>query len=124
MNVESLRIYCLGKPGATEYFPFEKFDMNILAFRIHNRIFAMIDLSDPKWFVLKCEPELAIKLREAHVEITPAFHMNKCHWNQIDISGNLPENELRRMIDHSYLEVVKKLPAHIRKPILGLTDIF
>lgn len=117
MNIESLRTYCLGKPGATEYFPFEKFGANVLAFRVHNRIFAMIDLSDSRWFALKCEPDLAAALREIHPEITPAFHMNKRHWNQIDLSGNLSDSDLRGMIDHSYDEVLKKLPAHVRKSL-------
>ena len=84
MNVESIREYCLSLPGVTEDFPF---DESALAFRIYGKIFAMIDLDDTKWFVLKCEPERALQLREEHAEISAAWHMNKKHWNQIDLTG-------------------------------------
>ena len=82
MNVETVRDYCLSLPEVTEDFPF---DETTLVFRIRGKIFAMIDLENTQWFVLKCEPELAIELRERYAEIAPAWHMNKRHWNQINL---------------------------------------
>lgn len=111
MNVESIREYCLSLPGVTEDFPF---DESALAFRIYGKIFAMIDLDDTKWFVLKCQPELAQRLREKHAEIAPAWHMNKRHWNQIDIYGHLSDSMLQALIRHSYSQVVKKLTRKVR----------
>lgn len=112
MNVESIREYCMSLPGVTEDFPF---DESALAFRIQGKIFAMIDLDQPKWFVLKCQPELAQQLREEHAEIAPAWHMNKRHWNQIDIYGHLSDNLMQALIRHSYAQVVKKLPLTVRR---------
>lgn len=112
MNVESIREYCLSLPCAEEYFPF---DETTLAFRIYGKIFAMIDLDDTKWFVLKCQPELAQRLREEHAEIAPAWHMNKRHWNQIDIYGHLSDSMLQALIRHSYSQVAKKLPRKVRQ---------
>ena len=60
MNVESVRDYCLSLPAASEYFPF---DETTLAFRVVDKIFAMIDLEDTQWFVLKCDPDYALELR-------------------------------------------------------------
>ena len=99
-------------PCAEEYFPF---DETTLAFRVLGRIFAMIDLDDTKWFVLKCEPERALQLREEHAEIAPAWHMNKRHWNQIDIYGHLSDSMLQALIRHSYSQVAKKLPRKVRQ---------
>lgn len=112
MNVESIREYCLSLPCAEEYFPF---DETTLAFRVLGRIFTMIDLDDTKWFVLKCQPELAQRLREEHAEIAPAWHMNKRHWNQIDIYGHLSDSMLQALIRHSYSQVVKKLTRKVRQ---------
>ena len=75
----------------------------------------MVDLENTEWFVLKCEPEYAIELRECHPEIAPAWHMNKKHWNQLDLFGSLTDCLVQNLIRHSYNEVVRKLPKKIRE---------
>lgn len=110
MNIESVREYCLSLPQTTEDFPF---DETTLAFRIAGKIFAMIDLENTEWFVLKCNPERAIELRENYMDITPAWHMNKKYWNQLNLYGSLPDKLIRTLICHSYNEVVKKIPKRV-----------
>ena len=112
MDVESVREYCLSLPLATEDFPFDEVT---LAFRVLGRIFAMIDLEDTTWFVLKCQPDYAIDLRDRYPEITPAWHMNKRHWNQVNLFGALPDELIRHLIRHSYREVVKKLTSKVKQ---------
>ena len=106
MNIESAREYCLSLPQVTEDFPF---DETTLVFRIGGKIFAMLDLENTEWFVLKCQPEYAIELRERYPDIAPAWHMNKKHWNQLNLYGNLPDDLVQSLIQHSYDEVVKKM---------------
>jgi predicted DNA-binding protein (MmcQ/YjbR family) len=75
MNIEEIRDYCLAKPGVTEGFPF---DETTLVFKVMNKMFALTGLEgDPPFVNLKCDPELAIELREQHPEVTPAWHFNK-----------------------------------------------
>lgn len=111
MNVENVREFCLSLPLATEDFPF---DEETLAFRVLGRIFAMIDLADTSWFVLKCDPDYALVLRDAHEEIVGAWHMNKRHWNQVNIFGRLSDALIQSMIRHSYTEVVRKLSKKLK----------
>ena len=111
MNVEQVREYCLSLPLATEDFPF---DEDTLAFRVLGRIFAMIDLSHTQWFVLKCQPDYAVFLRDRHPEIRPAWHMNKKHWNQVYLDRDVPEALIRSLIDHSYEQVYKKIPRKVK----------
>ena len=106
MNIERAREYCLALPQVTEDFPF---DETTLVFRIGGKIFAMLDLENTEWFVLKCQPEYAIELRERYPDIAPAWHMNKKHWNQLNLYGNLPDDLVQALIQHSYDEVVKKM---------------
>lgn len=120
MNIESVREYCLSLPHATEDFPF---DETTLAFRIGGRIFAMIDLERTEWFVLKCNPDMAIELREKYAEISPAWHMNKRHWNQINLFGYLSEELICSLIRHSYSLVVQKLPKALRLSLKGVTKV-
>jgi len=75
MNIEEIREYCLAKPGVTESFPFNE---TALVFKVAGKMFALLDLSeDSRGISLKCDPELAIELRDQHIEVTPAWHFNK-----------------------------------------------
>lgn len=111
MNIEYVREYCLSLPQTTEDFPFNE---NTLCFRVAGKIFAILDLEDTEWFALKCEPEYAIELRERHTEINAAYHMNKKHWNQLNLQGMMPDNLIRHLICHSYNEVIKKIPKKLK----------
>lgn len=103
MNYEEIRECCLAKPGATEGFPFND---TALVFKV-GKIFAILDLSEEsRGISLKCDPELAIELREHYPEVTPAWHLNKQHWNGINLQGNISAKLLKQWIDHSY-EIVK-----------------
>ena len=111
MNIEEVRDYCLSLPQVTEDFPF---DETTLVFRIERKIFAMVDLENTEWFVLKCDPEYALDLRERHSEISGAWHMNKKYWNQLNLFGALQDELIKHLIRHSYNEVVKKLPRRVK----------
>ncbi len=106
MNIETLRDYCLALPQVTEYFPF---DETTLAFRVGEKIFAMLDLEDTEWFVLKCNPDYAILLRDRYSDVAPAWHMNKKYWNQLNIFGSLSDSLITTLIRHSYNEVIAKM---------------
>ena len=112
MNIEEIREYCISKPGVTEGLPFND---TALVFKVAGKMFALLDLSeDSRGISLKCDPELAIELREQHPEVTPAWHFNKQHWNGVALNGNLDEGLLKEWIDHSYAIVVESLPKSKR----------
>jgi predicted DNA-binding protein (MmcQ/YjbR family) len=77
----------------------------------------MLDLERTEWFVLKCQPDYAIELRDRHPEITGAWHMNKKHWNQLCLEGYLTDDLVKNLIRHSYNEVVKKIPRRTREEL-------
>jgi predicted DNA-binding protein (MmcQ/YjbR family) len=113
MNVEQIREYCIGKKGVTESLPFND---TALVFKVMDKMFALLDLSDDgRGISLKCNPELAIDLRARYPEVIPAWHFNKQHWNGVDIYGNVPDEKLRKWIDHSYEIVIKSLPKKKRE---------
>jgi predicted DNA-binding protein (MmcQ/YjbR family) len=63
---------------------------------------------------LKCDPQEALMLRDIFPEVTPGYHMNKKHWNTIQLDGDLPRGEIERMMDNSYTLVVKSLPRKVK----------
>lgn len=113
MNIEDFRAYCLAKPNTTEGAPF---GADALVFKVSGKMFALASLDEvPPRVNLKCDPERTLDLRDRYEEVTPGYHMNKKHWNTIELSGGVPELELRGMIDHSYDLVVAGLPKKRRK---------
>ena len=108
MNIESFREYCLKKPAATETTPFGPDD---IVFKVGGKMFAIAALMEvPARVNLKCDPDLALELRDRYEQVTPGYHMNKKHWNTVELSGGIPESEMRKMIGHSYDLVVQSLP--------------
>jgi predicted DNA-binding protein (MmcQ/YjbR family) len=105
MNIEILREYCLSKKGSTESFPFGE---ETLVFKAGGKIFALVNLDGELSINLKCEPSLAIDLRERYSAVTPGYHMNKKHWNTVMLNGSVPDKEIHSWIDHSYNLIVGK----------------
>ncbi|MEX8547771.1 MAG: MmcQ/YjbR family DNA-binding protein [Mucilaginibacter sp.] len=114
MNIETLRDYCLQKPATEETMPFGD---DTLVFKVGGKIFLLISLKEANRFNVKCDPELAIQLRESYSEVQPGFHMNKTHWNTVYFDGSLTEKQLLEMIDHSYNLIVKSLPKKMQEAL-------
>jgi predicted DNA-binding protein (MmcQ/YjbR family) len=108
MDLAEFREYCLSKLRVTESTPFGE---DVLVFKVGGKMFALVALDEvPATANLKCDPDLALELRDQYEQIQPGYHMNKKHWNTVEIDSGIPEAELRKMIDHSFELVVKNLP--------------
>lgn len=113
MNIDEFREYCLAKPETTEEFPF---DNETLVFKVMGKMFALTSLvsweNGDHSINLKCDPQKADVLREQYPDdVFPGYHMNKKHWNTVNIDQTaLSEKYIRYLINHSYELVVTKLP--------------
>jgi predicted DNA-binding protein (MmcQ/YjbR family) len=107
LYIEELSEYCLSKRGTADGFPF---DEETLVFKVMGKIFALVPLERiPLQINLKCDPELAIELRERYEAVQPGYHMNKKHWNTISVDGTIHKKLILEWIDHSYKLVVSGL---------------
>ena len=121
MNAEELREHCLSFSGASETFPFGPENS---VFKVGGKVFALSRLTgDPLRVSLKCEPDLAERLREAHAAVLPGYHLNKRHWNTVTLDGSLADQMIRDMIEDSYDLVVSKLPRDRRRALGWGSDI-
>ena len=115
MTVDAIREYCLGKGAdVTEGMPFGD---GVIVFKTRGKIFLLLPLDiHPQSFNVKCDPELAIDLRERYESVQPGYHMNKKHWNTIVLDGSIATREIKAMIDHSYdLASPSSKPPAVRK---------
>jgi len=91
---------CVGMPEAVEDYPFGD---GVAVFKVRGRMFALVSLADsPGSVSLKCDPGLALAWRARYPAVRPGYHLNKRHWNTIDLDDSIEDDDLREMIDHSY----------------------
>jgi predicted DNA-binding protein (MmcQ/YjbR family) len=114
MTLEDLRAYCAKKQGVTWDTPFGP---DVLVFRVMMKMFALAPINVFDTVNLKCDPERAIELRERYAGITPGYHMNKQHWNTVDVTGSVPEKLIRELVDHSYDLVKASLPKKVMEQL-------
>ncbi len=107
MNIETLREHCISKQGVTEGFPFNE---TTLVFKVAGKMFCLTSLEGDFSVNLKNKPEKNIELREKYNAVKPGYHMNKEHWNTIEIDGTISDEMIFQFIDDSYNLIVKSLP--------------
>ena len=107
MTRQDIIEYCMTFPFAYEDYPFD--DMTdpgawtAMRHSANKKTFAFIAVHKERLIVnLKCDPFEADILRQMFVDLTPGYHMNKIHWNTVAIGGDVPEDEIKRMIWMSY----------------------
>jgi predicted DNA-binding protein (MmcQ/YjbR family) len=115
MDAAELRRWCLQQPGAVEEFPFTA---EHSVFKVAGKMFALSALGrEPLEVNLKCEPELAVGLRNSYPAIRPGYHMNKRHWNTVTLDGSLSDEFVRDLVEDSYDLVVSALPKRVQKDL-------
>ncbi|MEX0811604.1 MAG: MmcQ/YjbR family DNA-binding protein [Chitinophagales bacterium] len=115
MNIESFRDFCLSLPDTTESMPFGG---DVLVFKVSGKMFALTDIDLFKSINLKCDPEKAIELRTEYTEVSPGYHMNKKHWNTVDMDGMIPDKQIIEWILDSYKLVVQTLKTTDREVLM------
>ena len=115
MDAAELRRWCLAQSGAVEDFPFGP---EHSVFKVCGKMFALSTLErTPLEVSAKCEPELALQLRDTYTAIRPGYHLNKRHWNTITLDGSLSDQLVRELIADSYDLVVSALPKRTREEL-------
>ena len=100
MNHKTVETYVLSMPNAELTYPFGE---DVAVYKVGGKMFALIaEKSKPIRLSLKCDPQLAVILRETYETVMEGYHLNKKHWNTIVLSGQLPDEEVQGLIRHSY----------------------
>ena len=114
MYLDDIRDFALSlDKNIEECFPFgpENF-----VYKTGGKIFLLMSFNEIHLRLnLKCDPEKAIELREEYAAITPGYHMNKKHWNTLEMDGSLPAKLVKKLIQHSYSLVYKKTSQSKKK---------
>ncbi len=113
MNKKDVEEYVLSLPGAFLDYPFGE---DVAVYKVHvsdeDKMFALIpEKKKPDSISIKCDPQLALVLREKYESVMPGYHLNKKHWNTILLTGQLSDEDLRGLILLSYNLVTGRAQA-------------
>jgi predicted DNA-binding protein (MmcQ/YjbR family) len=115
LTPDQLRDHCLAFAGAVEEFPFRP---ELSVFKVSGKVFALAPLLDrPLRVSLKCEPALAEQLRSTYAAVRPGYHLNKRHWNTVQVDGSLPDQLVLDMVEDSYDLVLAGLPKRVQRAL-------
>jgi predicted DNA-binding protein (MmcQ/YjbR family) len=115
-SYNELKDYILSKPESTIDFPF---GADVSVFKVKGKMFALIgERNDLMMLNLKCDPDESAAIRDIYPSITEGYHMNKKHWISVYFDKTVPSNEVKRLIDNSYMLVVSKLTKRDQTSIL------
>lgn len=117
MNNSQVKNYLLSKPEAVEVYTFGP---DIAVFKVKNKMFATLAVGSGThhyWLNLKCEPSEALMIRDIFPSVIPGYHMNKHHWNTVILDDTVPNGEIERMMDNSFLLVVEGMNQADRRSI-------
>lgn len=103
---KELETYLLSMPNTRLDYPFGE---GVAVYKTaDDKMFALVqEGSSPIRVSLKCDPQLAVTLRERYETVMPGYHLNKKHWNTIVLSGQLSWPEVQDLIRHSYILVTQ-----------------
>lgn len=105
---KELEEYLLSMPGAWLDYPFGE---GTAVYKVghkdvpgeQEKMFAIIaEDSKPLRVSLKCDPQLAIVLRDKYETVVPGYHLNKKHWNTIICTGQLGDEDIKDLVRLSY----------------------
>ena len=113
MQRDELVAHCLGKPGAEETYPWGEEE---LVAKVGGKGFAFIG---PGSVSVKCGRDAAeaAEWRDRYpAAVTTSHYVGRYGWNTVDLGGNLPDDDLRELVDASYDAAVAALPKSRRPP--------
>lgn len=115
LSVETLREHCGRNAGNQETFPF---DVHTLVFKVAGKMYALCSLnSEPLELSLKCKPDEAEALRSIYPAVRPGYHLNKRHWNTVNLDGSVDDALVLGWLEDSYELVVAGLTKREREAV-------
>lgn len=109
MTRKDIETLLMSMPNAKLDYPFGE---EVAVYKVpvgdEDKMFALVPekKSPPYSISLKCDPQLAVLLREKYETVMEGYHLNKKHWNTLLLTGQLNDDEVKDLIVHSYNLVI------------------
>jgi predicted DNA-binding protein (MmcQ/YjbR family) len=113
MDYEAWRAFFLSMPAAVEDMPFGP---EALVYKVAGKMFGLLAwMEEPLWMNLKCEPNLALSLRDQYSAVAAGYHMNKKHCNTVTLDGSVDDESVKEWVRASYDLIYLALPKKTQR---------
>ena len=85
-----------------------------MLFKVMGKMFAIVGLGKVEHVILKCDPDRIAVLKEVYVGVGHRSHLDPRFWISVALDADVPEDEIDRLVDHSYGLVCATLTARQR----------
>jgi predicted DNA-binding protein (MmcQ/YjbR family) len=73
-----------------------------LIHKVQGKMFAIQSLRGEEFVILKCDPMLVPALKREYKGVGHRSHLDKRFWIAVNLDGDVPAKEIRRLVCHSY----------------------
>ena len=77
----------------------------VLIYKVMGKMFAILAVRGTPNVILKCDAHLAEVLRGHYAGVGHRSHLDRRFWISVDLDADVPDSEVRRLVDHSYQQV-------------------
>lgn len=81
----------------------------VLLFKVMGKMFAILSVRGIENVILKCDPHLAEVMRAKYEGVGHRSHLDRRFWISVNLDSDVPANEVKRLVSHSYELVRAKL---------------
>jgi predicted DNA-binding protein (MmcQ/YjbR family) len=81
----------------------------VVLYKVMGKMFAILTTNKIESVILKCDPHLAEILREQYSGVGHRSHLDRRFWISVALDGDVPPEEIERLVAHSYDLVCAKL---------------
>jgi predicted DNA-binding protein (MmcQ/YjbR family) len=74
----------------------------VTMYKVMGKMFAILEDGKTRGVILKCDPHLAEVLREQYAGVGHRSHLDRRFWIFVNFDADVPEDEVARLIGHSY----------------------
>lgn len=81
----------------------------VLIYKIKGKMFAILSVRAEQFVILKCDPFRADILRETYSGVGHRSHLDRRFWISVDLDADVPAEEIRALVAHSWDQVAATL---------------
>ena len=93
----------------------------VLIYKVMGKTFAILSVRAEQFVILKCDPFRAEILRDTYKGIGHRSHLDKRYWISVDLASDVPADEIRTLVAHSWEQVAASLTRKQRQELASLS---
>ncbi|MBO0749461.1 MAG: MmcQ/YjbR family DNA-binding protein [Porphyrobacter sp.] len=94
----------------------------VLIYKIMGKMFAILSLRAEPFVILKCDPFRADVLRETYQGVGHRSHLDRRYWISVDLAADVPFDEVRELVQHSWDQVAATLTRKQREQLAAASS--